>query len=67
MEEPLLKPILDAVVTRHPAVEIGSYPKWFDPTYRTQITFDAETATAAQAALDDLRSRVAAADVVRVE
>src|SRR5450432_575055 len=55
LEEPLVKPILDVVVTRHPAVEIGSYPKWFDSTYRTQITFDAETAEAAQAALDDLR------------
>ena len=67
LEEPLLKPLLDAVVSRHPAVEIGSYPKWFDPTYRTQITFDAETAEAAQAALEDLQSLVAASDVVRAE
>jgi molybdenum cofactor synthesis domain-containing protein len=67
LEEPLLKPLLDVVVTRHPAVEIGSYPKWFDPTYRTQITFDAETAAAAQAALDDLQGRLSASDVVRVE
>jgi molybdenum cofactor synthesis domain-containing protein len=67
VEEPLLKPLLDAVVARHPSVEIGSYPKWFDPTYRTQITFDAETSTSAQAALEDLRSLVAESDVVRVE
>jgi len=67
IEEPLLKPLLDAVVARHPSVEIGSYPKWFDPTYRTQITFDAETADAAQAALEDLQSLVAESDVVRVE
>jgi molybdenum cofactor synthesis domain-containing protein len=66
-EEPLLKPLLDQVVARHPQVEIGSYPKWFDPTYRTQITFDAETAEAAQAALEDLRALVAPGDVVRVE
>ncbi|MEO6599323.1 MAG: competence/damage-inducible protein A, partial [Polyangiaceae bacterium] len=65
--EPLLKPFLDQVVARHPQVEIGSYPKWFDPTYRTQITFDAETAEAAQAALDELRGLVAPSDVVRVE
>ena len=67
IEEPLLKPLLDAVVARHPSVEIGSYPKWFDPTYRTQITFDAETADAAQAALQDLQGLLAETDVVRVE
>ncbi|MEI9949146.1 MAG: molybdopterin-binding protein [Pseudomonadota bacterium] len=67
MEEPLLKPLLDAVVARHPQVEIGSYPKWFDPTYRTQITFDAETTDAAQAALEDLRDLLAPSDVVRAE
>ena len=67
MEEPILKPLLDAVVARHPQVEIGSYPKWFDPTYRTQITFDAESAEAAQAALDDLRNLLAPSDVVRAE
>jgi molybdenum cofactor synthesis domain-containing protein len=67
MEEPVLKPFLDAVVERHPGVEIGSYPKWFDPTYRTLITFDAETTDAAQAALDDLRNLLAPSDVVRAE
>jgi molybdenum cofactor synthesis domain-containing protein len=67
VEEPLLKPLLDAVVSRHASVEIGSYPKWFDPTYRTQITFDAASAAAAEAALQDLRGLVAESDVVRVE
>jgi len=67
MEEPVLKPFLDAVVQRHPHVEIGSYPKWFDPTYRTQITFDAETTEAAQAALEDLRGLLAPSEVVRAE
>lgn len=67
VEEPILKPILDAVVARHPAVEIGSYPKWFDPTYRTQITFDAEDAASADRALQDLRENIALGDVVRVE
>jgi len=67
IEEPVLKPLLDQVVARHPAVEIGSYPKWFDPTYRTQITFDAESAEAASAALEDLRALVAVGDVVRAE
>jgi molybdenum cofactor synthesis domain-containing protein len=65
LEEPLLKPLLDAVVARHPGVEIGSYPKWFDPSYRTLVTFDAPDAAAAGAALEDLRVLVAPADIVR--
>ena len=64
-EEPLLKPLLDQVVARHPGVEIGSYPKWFDPTYRTLITFDAREAALAAAALEDLRALVAPGEVVR--
>ena len=64
-EEPLLKPLLDAVVARHPNVEVGSYPKWFDPTYRTLVTFDAGDAELAGAALEDLRALVSASDIVR--
>ncbi len=67
LEEPVLKPLLDQVVALHPTVEIGSYPKWFDPTYRTLVTFDAADAEAAQAALEDLRARVTPNDIVRVE
>jgi molybdopterin-biosynthesis enzyme MoeA-like protein len=40
MEETELKPLLDRVVKGHGTVEIGSYPKWFDPTYKTKVTFD---------------------------
>ena len=65
VEEPVLKPLLDAVVARHPAVEIGSYPKWFDASYRTLVTFDAPDAQAAAAALEDLIALVTPADVVR--
>jgi molybdopterin-biosynthesis enzyme MoeA-like protein len=64
-EEVSLKPILDGVVERHPGVEIGSYPKWFDPTYKTLITFDARDEALASAALEDLRALVAPSDVVR--
>lgn len=67
IEEPLLKPMLDLVVARHPGVEVGSYPKWFDPTYRTQITFDAETAESAEAAVEDLRGLLQPSEVVRSE
>ena len=40
MDEGDLKPLLDAVVKAHPKVDVGSYPKWSDPTYRTKLTFD---------------------------
>ena len=42
LDEGDLKPLLDAVVSRYPDVEIGSYPKWSDPTYRTKLTFDGQ-------------------------
>jgi len=52
MDEGHLKPLLDAVVVLHPNVEIGSYPKWGDPTYRTKLTFDGRDTEALRAAVD---------------
>jgi molybdenum cofactor synthesis domain-containing protein len=40
MDEGELKPLLDRVVAAFPEVEVGSYPKWAEPTYRTKLTFD---------------------------
>jgi molybdenum cofactor synthesis domain-containing protein len=40
LDEGPLKPLLDRVVLAHPTIEIGSYPKWREPRYRTKITFD---------------------------
>ncbi len=40
MDEGDLKPLLDRVVEAFPDVEVGSYPKWRDPLYKTKITFD---------------------------
>ncbi|HSC87002.1 MAG TPA: molybdopterin-binding protein [Polyangiaceae bacterium] len=54
-EETEIKSELDAVVARHPGVEIGSYPKWFDPRYKTRITFDSRSAEASRAASGELR------------
>ena len=41
MDEGELKPLLDRVVAAFPDVDVGSYPKWHDPLYKTKITFDA--------------------------
>jgi molybdenum cofactor synthesis domain-containing protein len=40
MDEGDLKPLLDKVVAAFPGVEVGSYPKWSEPAYRTKLTFD---------------------------
>ena len=54
MDEGELKPLLDRVVAAHAAsgVEIGSYPKWHDPEYRTKLTFDGLDEAAVRAARD---------------
>lgn len=40
VDEIELVPHLTAIVARYPSVHVGSYPRWFDPTYKTRITFD---------------------------
>ncbi|MET0591765.1 MAG: molybdopterin-binding protein [Polyangiaceae bacterium] len=52
MDEGELKPLLDAVVAAHPQVEVGSYPKWSDPSYRTKLTFDGQEAELVERAVD---------------
>lgn len=50
MDEGELKPLLDRVVEQHPRVEVGSYPKWFDPSYKTKVTFDGRSQADVEAA-----------------
>jgi molybdenum cofactor synthesis domain-containing protein len=52
MDEALLKPLLDAVVARHPTVEVGSYPRWNDPKYETKVTVDGKDREAVERALE---------------
>lgn len=54
IEESALKPCLDQLVQRHPNVQVGSYPKWFDPSYKTKVTLDATDKQALEYALDYL-------------
>ncbi len=53
MDEGDLKPLLDQVVARFPEVNVGSYPKWSDPTYKTKLTFDGRSAPRVAAARAD--------------
>lgn len=40
LDEGQLAPLLEAVVAEFPDIDVGSYPKWFDPSYKTKLTFD---------------------------
>jgi molybdenum cofactor synthesis domain-containing protein len=65
LEETDIKPLLDRAVARHPRVEIGSYPKWFDETYKTKVTFDGLCEAQVDAALDELVSMLPAGAIAR--
>jgi len=66
-DEGHLKPLLDRIVAEHPEVEVGSYPKWFDPTYKTKVTFDARDAALVDAAVGEFLELLPPADHVRTE
>lgn len=51
MDEAELKPLLDETVQDFANVEIGSYPKWEDPKYKTKVTFDGKDPSAVNDAL----------------
>ena len=40
LDEGNLVPMLNEIVETFPSVDVGSYPKWNDPSYRTKLTFD---------------------------
>lgn len=52
-----IKQRLDELVSAHPEVEVGSYPKWFDARYKTKVTFDGRSQEAVQLAFDDASRR----------
>jgi molybdenum cofactor synthesis domain-containing protein len=52
MDEGDLKPLLDRVVAEYADVEVGSYPKWMDPAYKTKLTFDGQDGARVRAARD---------------
>jgi molybdopterin-biosynthesis enzyme MoeA-like protein len=58
VEETALVPAIDAIVAAFPKLSIGSYPKWFDPSYKTKITFDGTELEEAQKASELFIKRV---------
>jgi molybdenum cofactor synthesis domain-containing protein len=67
MDEAVLKPLLDEVVSAFPTVDVGSYPKWFDSTYKTKVTFDSRNETDVEAALARFLTLLPAGEPQRVE
>lgn len=64
-DEGELAPHLDAVVAAHPAVRVGSYPRFDEPDFRVMVTLEGEAAAAVDAATDALLALVPSL-VVRV-
>jgi molybdenum cofactor synthesis domain-containing protein len=67
MDEADLKPLLDDVVREHPDVDVGSYPKWFDATYKTKITFDSRSGERVDAAVERFLAALPKGEPQRVE
>jgi molybdenum cofactor synthesis domain-containing protein len=67
MDEADLKPLLEQVVRSHHGVEVGSYPKWFDPHYKTKVTFDARESEHVDQALERFLTLLPSGEPQRVE
>ncbi len=67
MDEAALKPLLDDVVAAHGDVDLGSYPKWFDESYKTKVTFDGRRQDQVNAAFEAFVALLPAEANVRVE
>jgi molybdenum cofactor synthesis domain-containing protein len=67
MDEGELKPLLDSVVMAHPHVEVGSYPKWSDPSYRTKLTFDGQDSALVELALQAFLKLLPAGEPQRMD
>ncbi len=57
-EEGVLAPHLEAVVAAHPAVKLGSYPRFDEQDFRVILTLEGADAAAVAAAADDLVARL---------
>ncbi len=67
LDEGHIKELLDRTVAAHPSVEIGSYPKWNDPDYKTKLTFDGTSGDHVRAARDAFAAGLPAANVLKIE
>jgi molybdenum cofactor synthesis domain-containing protein len=66
MDEADLIPMLEDVVARFPRVDVGSYPKWNEPAYRTKLTFDGLDAADVDGARDAFLALLPAGEPQRI-
>ena len=66
LDEGQIKALLDEVVQAYRDVDVGSYPRWSDPEYRTKLTFDGTDEERVRAARDAFAARLPPGAVVRV-
>jgi len=55
------------VVSAFPDVEVGSYPKWHDPSYKTKLTFDGRDEARVAAALASFLATLPQGEPQKVE
>jgi molybdopterin-biosynthesis enzyme MoeA-like protein len=67
LEEASLKLLIDAAVMANPDVEVGSYPRWFEPSYKTKVTFDARDPAAVERAALAFVAALPDGALVRIE
>jgi molybdenum cofactor synthesis domain-containing protein len=67
LDEADLKPLLDKVVADHPEVEIGSYPQWRHPHYKTQLTLDCVDPRLVDCAQAELEALLPEGAIVEIE
>ncbi len=65
--EDRIAPLLARVQGEHPAVEIGSYPRFDDADHRVKVTLEAKDSARVAAALAALLAALPAGSVVRTE
>jgi molybdenum cofactor synthesis domain-containing protein len=65
LDESAIKRELDAVAAEYADVEVGSYPKWFDPHYKTKVTFDGTEQQRVNLALERLLDHLPKSAVVQ--
>lgn len=65
--EDRLAPLLDRVALEHPAVEIGSYPRFDAADHRVRVTFESKDAALVEAAVRTLLGLLPPEAVVRTE
>lgn len=65
--EDQLAPILDRLAVEHPAVEIGSYPRFDDTDHRVKVTLESKDRPRVEAGLQALLRALPAGVVVRVQ